>query len=437
MTGLVTTEFRVTNAKQYVEMFSEAEDNIYFFVSKNTPWIDPASGQPDDNNPPNPVESKFDLRNVWSQMIALKKLLPSDVSLGLHRYDWTVGTVYDQYDDLDGFMHFKKWYVMNSQNQVFACLNNGKSLTGGAYQGATSTFEPFYDGTIPSVTVFNTPDGYTWKYMYTVPFGDFLKFTTPSWMPCVSTEDPSQASTGIYSISLTQFGLGYSLSDCTITIDGDGSGATAIPVISGGQITKITITNPGSGYTYANVTIGGTNTTPAEARAICFNRNGIGARPAFDLGAYFVVNSVALEYGENGLIPTYNEYRQFGLLRNPILVDGITVASGTIYNMIYRVKVTSPDLFVQDEVVSVNGGTAMVIHYETPWPDQYLTLGGATASIGVGDVITSGTKSATVVEVLDEPDLIYGSGDILYLENTTPVYRNSNQQEQFVLVNEW
>ena len=437
MTGLVTTEFRVTNAKQYIEMFNESEDNIFFFLAKNTPWTDSETGAVDENNPPNPVESKYDLRDVWSEMIALKKLIPSDVSLGLHRYDWTVGTKYDQYDDRDGFIHFKKWYVMNSQNQVFCCLNNGRVLSGGTYEPAASTFEPFFDGNNPTVTVFNIPDGYVWKYMFTVPFGDFLKFTTPTWMPCLSWEDPSKASTGIYSIVMTNFGLGYDQAQTTVDIVGDGSGATATAVVVGGQITKINITNPGQGYTYASVVVGGPNTTEASARAICFNRNGIGGRPAYDLGAYFVINSVTLAYGEGGLIPTFNEYRQFGLIRNPILTDGATTASGSIYNMIYRVKVSTPDLFGPDEVVSVNGGTAMVIHYETPWPDQYLTLGSVTTSINVGDTITSGTKSASVLEVLDVPDLLYGSGDVLYLENASPIYRNSNQQEQFVLVNEW
>lgn len=435
MTGLVTTDFRVTNAKQYVEMFSESEDNIYFFLGKYSSWVDPGTEAVDDNNPTVPTDTKYELRDVWREMIALKKIISSDVSLGLRRYDWTSGTIYDQFDDRDMSIHYKKWYMVNSQNQVFACLNNGRTLSGGSYTGVQSTYEPFYDGNNPTISVFNTPDGYTWKYIYTISVGSFLKFATPNWIPCVASEDQNNKSSGIYNIILTEFGTGYV--DCSVTIDGDGTGATAVPVVVGGQVTRIDITNPGTGYTRATVTISGTSSTPAAARAVCFGRLGIGSRPAYDLGSFFVMNSTSLQYGEGSVIPVYNEYRQFGLMRNPVLSDGVTVASGSIYNMVYRLKVATSDIFNEDEVVSVGGGTGVVIAYETPWPDQYLTLGSVTGTINVGSTITSGVKSATVTTILDQPDLSYGSGDILYLENISPIYRSEAQQETYVLVTEW
>lgn len=437
MSGLVTTPLRVLNANQFVEMFSEPEDNIYFFLGKYTTWATEENLDVDDNNPPIPQDSFTDLRSVWSEMIALKKVQSADISLGLHRYDWTHGTVFDAYDDRDGYLRYKKWYMVTSQNQVFVCLNNGRVLSGGQYVGAQSTFEPFYDSVNPTVTIFNTPDGYTWMYLYSISPSDFLKFATPSWMPCISTEDDTKTKTGIYSAIMDSFGTGYSAGDCTVTISGDGTGATATPVVVGGQITQIVITNPGTGYTYATVTINGANTVPAAARAVTFDRGGFGGRPAYDLGAYFVLTSVALQYGEGGVIPTYNEYRQFGLMRNPTLVGG-SVATGTIYNMIYRLRVSSSDMFTPDTQVSVNGGTAYVIEYDTADPaNKYLTLGSPTVSIGVGATITVGISTATVLEVVDAPDLTPATGDVLYLENTNPIYRRGDQQEVFVLTCEF
>src|SRR5450759_5215100 len=44
------------------------------------------------------------------------------------------------------------------------------------------------------------------------------------------------------------------LSDANVTITGDGTGATATATVGGnGAVTGITVTDPGSGYTVANV----------------------------------------------------------------------------------------------------------------------------------------------------------------------------------------
>lgn len=43
----------------------------------------------------------------------------------------------------------------------------------------------------------------------------------------------------------------------TVTIAGDGSGATAVPIVLAGSVTGATVTNPGTGYTTAPVTFAG------------------------------------------------------------------------------------------------------------------------------------------------------------------------------------
>ncbi len=59
----------------------------------------------------------------------------------------------------------------------------------------------------------------------------------------------------------------YTLADATVTISGEGSGATAVASVGvDGAITGITITDPGRGYTSATVSIGGAgNSALAEA----------------------------------------------------------------------------------------------------------------------------------------------------------------------------
>lgn len=67
-------------------------------------------------------------------------------------------------------------------------------------------------------------------------------------------EEIPQSLSGIDSISIVDSGRNY-ISAPTVQIIGDGSGATATAKIAGGRVTSITVTNPGSNYSYAVVTI--------------------------------------------------------------------------------------------------------------------------------------------------------------------------------------
>ena len=69
-------------------------------------------------------------------------------------------------------------------------------------------------------------------------------------------EEVPEALTGIDRIEILDGGRNY-ISAPTVTINGDGNGATATASILGGRIDKITITNPGTDYSYAIVTISG------------------------------------------------------------------------------------------------------------------------------------------------------------------------------------
>ncbi len=59
------------------------------------------------------------------------------------------------------------------------------------------------------------------------------------------------------------------LPDATVTINGDGSGATATATVGGnGAITGITVNNPGNGYTSATVDITGAGTGAGASATI-------------------------------------------------------------------------------------------------------------------------------------------------------------------------
>jgi hypothetical protein len=79
-------------------------------------------------------------------------------------------------------------------------------------------------------------------------------------------EEVLDSATGINSYNITNPGYGYTTAP-TITIEGDGYGATSVATIIGGRIVNITSTNKGSDYTRATVTISGGNGSEATATA--------------------------------------------------------------------------------------------------------------------------------------------------------------------------
>jgi hypothetical protein len=79
-------------------------------------------------------------------------------------------------------------------------------------------------------------------------------------------EEIPSAFTGIDSIQVTNSGVNYS-SAPTVTINGDGAGATAVAKVTSGKVTSITVTNKGANYTRATIILSGGSGSEAAAIA--------------------------------------------------------------------------------------------------------------------------------------------------------------------------
>ena len=99
----------------------------------------------------------------------------------------------------------------------------------------------------------------------------------------VFIEEVPTSATSIESIEITNSGFDYS-SIPTVTILGDGSGATARAEITNGKLTKIIVVSPGINYTQATVSISGGGGYLASARASLQNKYGT-------LRSYYFLNS--------------------------------------------------------------------------------------------------------------------------------------------------
>jgi len=422
MASIVTSKFRIHNAQQFYESFSEAANTImYLFVGKNTAF-------PNDNVPPTPINSTANIEYTpWRDMYGVKRIQSADVTHAVPRYDWTSGTVYTAYDDTDVNILTENFYVLTEDYNVYKCLfNNG---------GATSTTKP----TGTSTSRFTTADGYVWKFMYTVSTAKALKFLTSDYMPVqtlASDDGTTQWSVqsaavdgSIEIVRVISGGSGYGVAP-SVTITGDGTGATANATISGGAVTAVTITNAGSGYTKASVTFG---SGAAVALPIISPRYGHGADPIEEMGAKYIMINVRLDGSESNTISTANEFRQVGIVRDPYLYGTTTRATASSYRQSFKYQMAAVSgTFTLDETITSGSNTASVVEWTSPY---LYTTKPVNQNFANSATATGGTSAATgTIAGITTPGLQPYTGDILYVENRVPISRAADQIEDVKLI---
>lgn len=444
-----SNQFRIYTAQKFLEGLSNqtSENNLYTWIGKSTPWTN-------DSIPPRPDDTVASRISSFADMMAIKRVSPSDVSLVIPRYDWTASTVYAQYTDLGAFAsgsscsgsfasgyfdlyepttNSAPFYVLTSDNNVYKCLNN-------AY-GSASSIMPTGTGTVP-ITL---SDGYTWKFMFQVSSEDVQKFLSPDWIPLHSLtfNDGSaqwavQATAvkgAIYNINVLTGGS-YG-STPTITIIGDGDSCTATANLTGTAVTSITITNPGKGYTHATVQF---NSGSATAHAIISPPGGHGSDPLTELGAMYAMVDVLLNYDESDKITTDNDYRKFGLLLNPLFFNSAYYyypLIGTLTTNLTLSSVTGS--FNPDDLVTgaSSGITGRIVDYNLAGSnilrlDEVIrnTASGSANGFILNETLNDNTSSAIAeVTAIANPDIQPNTGLILTTEYTTPITRAPAQIE--------
>jgi hypothetical protein len=422
MASIVTSKFRIHNAQQFYESFSEAANTImYLFVGKNTAFAN-------DNSPPTPINSTANIEYTpWRDMYGVKRIQSADVTHAVPRYDWTSGTVYVAYDDTSTSLLTDTFYVMTEDYNVYKCLFNNSS--------AASTTKP----TGTSSARFTTADGYIWKFMYTVSTAKALKFLTSDYMPIqtlASDDGTTQWSVqsaavdgAIEVIKVTSGGSGYA-SAPSVTITGDGTGATANATITANAVTAVTITAAGTGYTKASVSFG---SGAAAATAIISPRYGHGADPIEEFGAKYIMINVRLDGSESNTISTANEFRQVGIVRDPYLYGTTTRASASSYRQTFKYQLSGiSGTFSLDEPVSSGSNTSNVVEWDTP---NLYVIKPINQNFANGATITGATSTATgTIAAITTPGLQPYTGDILYVENRVPISRAADQIEDVKLI---
>ena len=485
MAAIITNKFRINNAEQFVESFSEASPETYYlFIGRAHAWASDADVQGNtiaegtDASPPTPNDDVTSEFYNWDDMLGAKLISSSDVSRCIPRRNWTTGTTYDMYEHNISSSNaansgatnlFDATYVvMNSSYAVYKVIEN---------DGATaSTVEP----TSTSNSIFSTSDGYRWKYMYSLTSAETLNFMSTDFIHCSTDSTVSAAAVdgALDTALVVAGGSGYNTSSgstiSAIPIRGDGSSGVASVTISSGAVSAVSITTAGTGYTYAYITnadiIAATNAggsgSGANINVIIPPKGGHGADALKELGAFYVMLNKSLVGAEGTSdIGVANDFRRIGLVRNPYNFGTTTVASADTRRQLYAAVFSSVSgTFVADEeinqastgavgkVVEYDATNKLLYWYQTRFPDVGTDSNGNATAFSGANAITGQTSSASatpntssstdvngvsITSGYSNPELAADSGDILYVEERSPITRASDQTENIKLIIEF
>jgi len=448
--AIVTNRIKKQVVSSIQSDFNLVAENYYAVIGRSEDWND-------SDVPPTAINSMREERNFRLGTQSAKQII--DLSFVVPRYNWSSGAIYSAYDDVTGGYPAQAYYVMNDNNQVYMCIQQGKNASG---QPVTSTVQPTGNTT---GTPFDTADGYIWKFLYSISALDANKYISANYLPIKlqgATDSDSPAadveqlavqnaaiSGQIIGYAVDSGGTGYT-STPTITVNGDGTKAKAAATISGGQVVKVELIDSsgnytlGSGYNFADVSVtgGGSPTKPASVRAILGTPLGLGGDPRDDLRSTALMFNTKPEGVEGNDFIVGNDFRQVGLMKN--LKDSaagtdFTQSSGIMLKQLRLSSVTSG--FTADNIIegSTSGIQAYIDKVDSSniWYHQSEVTGFGNFDSGENITETNGNGAgvlnATYAPYI-KPEIDMFSGDLLYIDNRAAITRASDQTEDIKIV---
>ena len=485
MPAIITSKFRRNNAQAFETSFGSSGNKYYLGIGK--PSAFGTKTRPDgrtenlgtDSTPITPADSVQQEYDTFDDLLAVKRITSSDVSFASPRINWTSGTVYDYYRHDYGNritggtsiqsansgatnLYDANFYVMNSNFQVYKCLDNNNN--------GQSTIEPTGENTL----ILETSDNYKWKYMYTLSASAQANFLSTDFMGVSSNSNVTNAAVdgAVNIVKIKTPGTGGTNGTYTnIPMRGDGSNGQVSITIASGSVTAVSVTNAGTGYSYANIRVsdinvaGGGSLTGAELDCIIEPKGGHGFDPFEELGAFFVILNTSFEGAEtanSGDFTTTNDFRRVALIRDPKSAGSAATVttlratravrfSGTPGSFQVDEKITQTNTGAVGKVVQFDSANKILFYTQTRYNDEGVDANGNKILFSGTDVITGATSSATgtptgVTETINNVSLVSGhslpeidedSGDVMYIENRAPVARSVDQTENVKLIIEF
>ena len=368
---------------------------------------------------------------------------------------WNSGTIYPSYDnDLEvGF------YVVNSANEVFVCVETGKIADGTEVPSIVEPSSILADGFKPGVSrgkTFRTTDQYKWRYLYPLGNNAAASFKTGDWLPVktiTSTDlflpvpqesiqralQDSSVGGEIINIQIDSGGYGFANTqdDLTLTVVGNGSSASFTADVDANKIVRIRVDSDGggvfshgSGYDYASVTVTGGDGVGAVLRPIIAPYGGLNANPTRTLKSKHFMLQTDIAGDEFDTILAENDFNQISIIKSlkTAADDTVDFTQNTANGAKYFTSISASGTFTEDAVIT-NGAataTAKVVFHDTVNNRLYYYQDKTT---GFGEWVVDPTPANNVVSQsvpspvtatyvdIEQPAFNPYTGEILYINN--------------------
>lgn len=243
-----------------------------------------------------------------------------------------------------------------------ALLNKGTGYTHASIlidgDGTGAILTPVVSGgQIVQILVTNAGEGYTYANLSIQ--GDGTGAVAVATLS-VGDLDTSQADVELLAVRgslecyrMTNKGAGYS--HASVSIVGDGTGATAHAIISNGQIVSLIVDTPGQNYTFATITITGDG-LGATAIPVIAPYGGHGKNAITELYANRLSFFSNLLNDTNQGMPVTNQFRNIGIIRNPVLYGSDRLYSKLLASGCMLITYTGPIPSQNDLLTEINTG---------------------------------------------------------------------------------
>jgi len=401
MSAIVTDQFRILNASNFVESVESSSNSYYITVNLSNPTaVGFGRSTTWNTNPPAPVDNFA--YNTHSGDISLygKRITSANIRRIIRRIDWVSGNRYEMYrDDYSvsnpspltnaSRLYDANYYVMNSDYRVYICIENGSSGTN--LKGNVSQDEPTFTDLEPS-RAGDSGDGYIWKYLFTISPSDIIKFdsteyitvpnawgssTDPQIRAIRESADSSVNDNQIKTVYIERSGSNYSNGlGQELNILGDGTGGKVRVDVEGGKITNAVVTSGGKGYTYALVDLGAinANTTGTSAKLVPIipPSKGHGYDIYKELGTDKVLVYARFDDSTKDF-PVDTSFAQVGIVKNPTSIGSTQTYTDNTFTGLYSLKfssITGSPTIGEKIEQSVSGGVGKAYGYVASWDSE-------------------------------------------------------------------
>jgi hypothetical protein len=186
-------------------------DEIRNSISSNTSQYYAFAANPVEyaNGVPNVANTDYGtvFENNWLMLFG-KKLTVNDIAPVISKNIWTSNTIYNRYDNTSS--NLSNFYVISEPSDVggnyniYKCIDNAN--------GASSTIDPASIATPTQTSTFQTDDDYKWKYITSISYKNYEKFSSDDYVPVFTNTSLSvtaSSRSGVDVVMITNTGSGY------------------------------------------------------------------------------------------------------------------------------------------------------------------------------------------------------------------------------------